>query len=323
MYCEQRGGEVPKDEFRPQEFSGSHRWAARCTLEATRAWELVFQMRHSVNIWIYQHLSTCWKSAWAVPNISKAPSKTLGTRTICIGALSLRNIWRWPNSKSAALHIALSYLSYLSYPSLFCYVLLRFATLRTLESTLTPRSFEFSMLLLLPLLSGNSDSCMMRWYATCSDEWTFGKKGSRHRKSHRRNPFWHSVVQCCLLKPGFQNLSTWALLGLCLGSGCWTWDHRHSKVQHSPLGQNDQRHSFPTPSFRSVSERFSAEELVSSKLWLDLEQVFRQHFAWKTEHCEFVGLPFLDFEGVLSRRASTAQNQNAPKQFLKMSLKKQ
>ena len=58
MYCEQRGGEVPKDEFRPQEFSGSHRWAARCTLEATRAWELVFQMRHSVNICQHLNLST-------------------------------------------------------------------------------------------------------------------------------------------------------------------------------------------------------------------------------------------------------------------------
>ena len=50
-------------------------------------------------------------------------------------------------------------------------------------------------------------------------------------------------------------------------------------------------------------ERFSAEELVSSKLWLDLESLSR---AFRIEHCEHRiehRLPPLDFDAVLSRRA--------------------
>ena len=106
--------------------------------------------------------------------------------------------------------------------------------------------------------------------------------------------------------------SAWALLGL------WLLDLR-SKAFESPTNTvllakmaKDIRFRPCFGAFRSVSERFSAEELVSSKWWLDLEgfygTIFAWHGAWKTEHCDFIiGLPALDFEGVLSRRACCAK----------------
>ena len=155
----------------------------------------------------------------------------------------------------------------------------RFAMLRTLESTLTLRSFEVSMLLLLPLLSGNSDSSMMR------------SVKFRKKKNHVTEGRIRPLLALCSnfetrlsLKP-FQILPT-ALLGL------WLLDLR-SKAQYTT----------PLWSVWSVWSVSSAEELVSSKLWLDLESLSR---AFRIEHCEHRiehRLPPLDFDAVLSRRA--------------------